>query len=101
MNRLIVIALFVWVAASEASVVPPDMPYVDPTQLDCPWPKHSDYKQLWRGLPADQTGRRIPRRHWSELGVAGERPTGGALARGGGIQGNAHRDRLGVWDYPR
>jgi hypothetical protein len=49
MNRLIMVALFVWAAASEASAVPPYMPYVDPTQLDCPWPKHSDYKQPWRG----------------------------------------------------
>jgi len=48
MNRLIMVALFVWTGASVASATPPYRPYVDPTQLDCPWPKHSDYKQPWR-----------------------------------------------------
>jgi hypothetical protein len=28
----------------------PVQPYVDPSQLDCPWPKHSFYKQPWRGF---------------------------------------------------
>jgi subtilase family serine protease len=32
------------VAATTATLVP----YVDPTQLDVPWPKHSHYKQPWR-----------------------------------------------------
>ena len=48
MNRLIMVALFVWIAASMASAAPPYRPYVDSSQLDCPWPKHSDYKQPWR-----------------------------------------------------
>lgn len=48
MKRLIMVALFAWTAASGASAAPPCRTYVDPTQLDCPWPKHSDYKQPWR-----------------------------------------------------
>ena len=35
--------------ASVTSAAPPQRAYVDPSQLDCPWPKHSDYKQPWRG----------------------------------------------------
>ncbi len=48
MKRLIMVALFAWTAASGASAAPPCRTYVDPTQLDCRWPKHSDYKQPWR-----------------------------------------------------
>src|ERR1700736_6541143 len=28
----------------------PVLLYVDPSQLECPWPKHSFYKQPWRGF---------------------------------------------------
>jgi hypothetical protein len=31
-------------------------PYVDPTQLDCPWPKMSHYKQPWRGYLETRSG---------------------------------------------
>ncbi len=34
----------------------PVVPYVDPTQLDVPWPKHSFYKQPWRGYLETRTG---------------------------------------------
>ncbi len=30
--------------------------YVDPSQLDCPWPKHSFYKQPWRGFLEVRSG---------------------------------------------
>ena len=30
--------------------------YVDPAQLDCPWPKHSFYKQPWRGFLEVRSG---------------------------------------------
>ncbi|MCY2988598.1 MAG: hypothetical protein NTY19_12130 [Planctomycetota bacterium] len=49
MNRLVTVALSVWIAASLVSAAPPTRPYVDPSQLECLWPKHSDYKQPWRG----------------------------------------------------
>ncbi len=39
---------------------PPDesplAPYIDPAQLDCPWPKHSFYKQPWRGFQETRRG---------------------------------------------
>lgn len=31
-------------------------PYVDPGQLDCPWPKHSFYKQPWRSFLEVRSG---------------------------------------------
>ena len=31
-------------------------PYTDPTQLDVPWPKHSHYKQPWRGFLETRRG---------------------------------------------
>ena len=31
-------------------------PYTDPTQLDCPWPQHSFYKQPWRGFLEVRSG---------------------------------------------
>jgi len=31
-------------------------PYVDPAQLDCPWPKMSHYKQPWRGYLETRSG---------------------------------------------
>lgn len=48
MKYLVLVVLFVCLAASLTSAAPPQRPYVDPSQLDCPWPKHSDYKQPWR-----------------------------------------------------
>src|SRR5512141_994098 len=34
----------------------PVSPYVDPAQLDCPWPKMSHYKQPWRGYLETRSG---------------------------------------------
>lgn len=34
----------------------PVYPYVDPAQLDCPWPKMSHYKQPWRGYLETRSG---------------------------------------------
>lgn len=34
----------------------PITPYVDPAQLDCPWPKMSHYKQPWRGYLETRSG---------------------------------------------
>jgi hypothetical protein len=34
----------------------PIRPYVDPSQLDCPWPKHSHYKQPWRAFLETRSG---------------------------------------------
>ncbi len=31
-------------------------PYTDPGQLDVPWPKHSHYKQPWRGFLETRSG---------------------------------------------
>ena len=31
-------------------------PYADPSQLDCPWPKMSHYKQPWRGYLETRSG---------------------------------------------
>ena len=31
-------------------------PYTDPAQFDVPWPKHSDYKQPWRGFLETRSG---------------------------------------------
>jgi len=34
----------------------PVRPYVDPAQLDVPWPKHSHYKQPWRAFLETRSG---------------------------------------------
>ncbi len=34
----------------------PVQPYADPAQLDVPWPKHSFYKQPWRGFVETRSG---------------------------------------------
>ena len=34
----------------------PVRPYTDPSQLDVPWPKHSHYKQPWRGYLETKSG---------------------------------------------
>ena len=39
-------------SAEEHSVAP----YVDPTQIDVPWPKHSDYRQPWRAFLETRDG---------------------------------------------
>ena len=45
----------VFVAAVQAEEFPVP-PYVDPTQLDVPWPKHSDYRQPWRAFLETRSG---------------------------------------------
>ena len=34
----------------------PVQPYTDPAQLDVPWPKHSFYRQAWRGFLETRSG---------------------------------------------
>ncbi|NQT89112.1 hypothetical protein HQ560_20250, partial [bacterium] len=43
------VLLLLLVATSARAADLPVAPYVDPTQLDVPWPKHSHIKQPWRG----------------------------------------------------
>lgn len=45
-------ALAIPTAAEEFPVAP----YTDPTQLDCPWPRHSHYKQPWRAYIETKSG---------------------------------------------
>ncbi len=40
------------VFAAESAVTP----YADPTQMECPWPKMSHYKQPWRGYLETRSG---------------------------------------------
>jgi hypothetical protein len=49
------LTLIIVAAATEAQEVPV-RPYVDPGQLDVPWPKHSHYKQPWRGFLETRSG---------------------------------------------
>jgi len=41
---------FLLTASCRAAQPLPVQPYVDPAQLDVPWPKHSHIKQPWRGF---------------------------------------------------
>ena len=51
-----------WVAVSASAIAAakadefPVRPYADPAQLDVPWPKHSHYKQPWRGFLETRSG---------------------------------------------
>ena len=51
-----------WIAVSASAAVVanaeefPVRPYADPAQLDVPWPKHSHYKQPWRGFLETKSG---------------------------------------------
>jgi hypothetical protein len=57
MKRLILaLAAAVSVSVAGAAEKSPGEPYVDPGQLDVPWPKHSDYKQPWRGFLETKSG---------------------------------------------
>jgi hypothetical protein len=49
MKRLI-LTIAVAILASAAGGAENAPPYTDPGQLDVPWPKHSHYKQPWRGF---------------------------------------------------
>ena len=58
MMRIILILLLlsetsVGMAAGDGQRVDP---YIDPAQLDCPFPKHSFYKQPWRGFLETRSG---------------------------------------------
>jgi len=48
-DQTIITLLCIGIVASMTSAASPERSYVDPSQLDCPMPKHSDYKQPWRG----------------------------------------------------
>jgi len=50
------IALLLTVVAKACAQEFPVRPYVDPTQLDVPWPKHSHYKQPWRAFLETRSG---------------------------------------------
>ncbi len=57
MKRLAFAFLFVVLArAAAAGQEFPVRPYADPAQLDVPWPKHSFYKQPWRGFVETRSG---------------------------------------------
>ncbi len=51
-------AFFLLALVSVAGVAQefPVKPYTDPTQLDCPWPKTSHYKQPWRAFLETRSG---------------------------------------------
>jgi hypothetical protein len=54
MRRLaLLFAFFTAASAEEVQIAP----YVDPAQLDCPWPKSSQYLQPWRGYMETRSGR--------------------------------------------
>jgi hypothetical protein len=57
MKRLIA-ALVAAIAVLAAGGAPKSaaQPYTDPGQLDVPWPKHSHYKQPWRGFLETRSG---------------------------------------------
>ena len=49
-------AILLFFAATLAAQEYPIAPYTDPSQLDCPWPKFSHYKQPWRGYMETRSG---------------------------------------------
>ncbi len=49
---VVAISVSVTGGAQESAV----QPYTDPGQLDVPWPKHSHYKQPWRGFLETRSG---------------------------------------------
>ncbi|HWH71282.1 MAG TPA: hypothetical protein VNT26_18000, partial [Candidatus Sulfotelmatobacter sp.] len=49
----LVLSLVAWTSiAGEQTITP----YIDPAQMDCPWPKMSHYKQPWRGYLETRSG---------------------------------------------
>jgi hypothetical protein len=53
------LTLSCWLLALSANTLAqenPVRPYVNPAQLDCPMPKHSFYKQPWRGFLETRSG---------------------------------------------
>ena len=48
--RLLALLFVLALTACAGPQALPVQPYVDPTQLDVPWPKHSHIKQPWRGF---------------------------------------------------
>lgn len=49
-QRGLILALALSAASLAAGETPAMRPYVDPSQLDVPWPRHSHVKQPWRGF---------------------------------------------------
>lgn len=49
-GRVLVLALLLVNLGAAAGQDVPVQPYIDPAQLDVPWPKHSHYKEPWRGF---------------------------------------------------
>jgi hypothetical protein len=57
MHRVILLpVLLLLLAAGLPAQEYPITPYTDPSQLDCPWPKSSHYKQPWRGYLETRSG---------------------------------------------
>jgi hypothetical protein len=55
-ERLICIGIVLGLAAGAVAAEFAVTPYADPSQLDCPWPKMSHYKQPWRGYLETRSG---------------------------------------------
>jgi hypothetical protein len=53
--------------------VQPMGPYIDPAQMDCPWPKMSHYKQPWRGYMETRSGRDFLQGLGVNLHIPGDR----------------------------
>jgi hypothetical protein len=53
---LVGMAVGFWAAGMTGAQEYPVRPYVDPAQLDVPWPKHSHYKQPWRAFLETRRG---------------------------------------------
>ena len=53
---MLALATAILVSAAGGAEKPPALPYTDPGQLDVPWPKHSHYKQPWRGFLETRSG---------------------------------------------
>ena len=56
-TRVLATAVAVFACCATAIAQPlTTRPVLDPAQLDCPWPKHSHYKQPWRGYLETRSG---------------------------------------------
>ncbi len=51
--------LLIAISAGASADEPALKPYVDPSQLDVPWPKHSFVKEPWRGFVETRSGREL------------------------------------------
>lgn len=50
LGRAVLMAALVGMPPAARAEEFPVSPYADPSQLDVPWPKHSDYRQPWRAF---------------------------------------------------